>query len=199
MAGRIGPLPPFATSLDYFGRRWETKYATITTYRNGDTIPQVTDNTAWANLTTGAWCWYDNNSANEATYGKLYNGYAITDPRGIAPYGYRCPKLVDGQPPFFNDFIKSNGYGGNAWYFAQPGNEFPSPYLQITFAGLRSGTDGSFYGIDSFSYFGLSDVYDSPPNLPAQFYFYIVDTGNADYEIGSDYKTAGYTVWFIQE
>lgn len=60
-------------------------------YNNGDLIPQVTDQTTWNSLTTGAWCWYNNDPANEAIYGKLYNWYAVTDPRGLAPTGYHVP------------------------------------------------------------------------------------------------------------
>lgn len=63
----------------------------VTHYRNGDPIPEVTDPTAWAALTTGAWCHYDNNPANEATYGKLYNWYAVNDLRGLAPAGHHVP------------------------------------------------------------------------------------------------------------
>ena len=64
----------------------------VKTYRNGDAIPQVTDPVAWAALTTGAWCWYNNDSA---TYGKLYNYYAVNDPRGLAPSGYHIPSDVE--------------------------------------------------------------------------------------------------------
>ena len=39
----------------------------------------------------GAWCYYDNNPANEPIYGKLYNWYAVNDPRGLAPIGYHVP------------------------------------------------------------------------------------------------------------
>jgi len=63
----------------------------VATYRNGDTIPQVTDPVAWAALTTGAWCYYNNDSANGVIYGKLYNWYAVNDPRGLAPTGYHIP------------------------------------------------------------------------------------------------------------
>jgi uncharacterized protein (TIGR02145 family) len=63
----------------------------VTTYRNGDVIPQVSNPTQWANLTTGAWCYYNNDPANGAIYGKLYNVYAIMDPRGLAPAGYHIP------------------------------------------------------------------------------------------------------------
>ena len=66
-----------------------------TTYRNGDPIPEVTDPAAWAYLRTGAWCYYNNDSANGPIYGKLYNHYAVTDPRGLAPEGYRVPTNDD--------------------------------------------------------------------------------------------------------
>jgi uncharacterized protein (TIGR02145 family) len=63
----------------------------VMTYRNGDVIPQVTDETQWAGLTTGAWCWYSNSADNGAIYGKLYNWYAVNDPRGLAPQGWHIP------------------------------------------------------------------------------------------------------------
>lgn len=63
----------------------------VTTYRNGDTIAYVTDPAVWAGLTTGAWCYYNNDPSNNSTYGKLYNWYAVNDPRGLAPIGWHIP------------------------------------------------------------------------------------------------------------
>ncbi len=63
----------------------------VDTYRNGDPIPEVTDATAWSKLTTGAWCYNNNDPANGAIYGKLYNWYAVNDPRGLAPDGWHIP------------------------------------------------------------------------------------------------------------
>lgn len=80
--------PTFITSC---GQTWMQKNLDVSHYRNGDVIPQVTDPTQWANLTTGACCYYDNNSANGPIYGKLYNWYAMNDPRGLAPSGYHVP------------------------------------------------------------------------------------------------------------
>lgn len=78
-------------SSTYCTKVWMDKNLNVDTYRNGDKIPQVTDPNEWANLTTGAWCWYNNDSARDNKYGKLYNWYAITDPRGIAPQGWHIP------------------------------------------------------------------------------------------------------------
>jgi uncharacterized protein (TIGR02145 family) len=71
---------------------WTGCNATLSVYRNGDTIPQVSDPTAWSTLTTGAWCHYNNDPANDAIYGKLYNWYAINDARELAPTGYHIPE-----------------------------------------------------------------------------------------------------------
>lgn len=69
---------------------WMSKNLDVTKYRNGDDIPQV-DLASWAALTTGAWCHYNNDPANDAIYGKLYNWYAVNDPRGLGPVGYHVP------------------------------------------------------------------------------------------------------------
>jgi uncharacterized protein (TIGR02145 family) len=71
---------------------WQLKNLDIASYRNGDPIPQVTYGAEWYGLTTGAWCWYNNDSATYgATYGRLYNGYAVADPRGLCPVGWHVP------------------------------------------------------------------------------------------------------------
>jgi len=73
-------------------QRWMVQNLDVTTYRNGDPIPKVTDNATWAALSTGAYCYYNNDSATyAATYGKLYNWFAVNDPRGLAPAGWHIP------------------------------------------------------------------------------------------------------------
>jgi uncharacterized protein (TIGR02145 family) len=70
---------------------WMLKNLDVSTYRNGDWIPEVTDPGAWSALTTGAWCWYNNDPTMGVIYGKLYNWYAVNDPRGLAPTGWHVP------------------------------------------------------------------------------------------------------------
>jgi uncharacterized protein (TIGR02145 family) len=76
-------------------QQWMDKNLDVSKYRNGDPIPQVTDPAAWAALTTGAWCYNNNDPANEAVYGKLYNWYAVNDPRGLAPEGFHIPTAAE--------------------------------------------------------------------------------------------------------
>lgn len=82
---------------------WSNKNLDLTTYRDGTPIPQVTEPADWANLTTGAWCYYNNDSSYGSTYGKLYNWYAVmgifdeaskTDSskrKKLAPEGFHVP------------------------------------------------------------------------------------------------------------
>ena len=67
---------------------WTGKNLDVAHYRNGDSIPEIKDSSAWSTLTTGAWCYNENKADNGKTYGKLYNWYAVNDPRGLAPKGW---------------------------------------------------------------------------------------------------------------
>jgi len=70
---------------------WMLKNLDLDHYRNGDIIPEITDLTQWSKLKTGAWCYYNNSDSLGKIYGKLYNWYAVNDPRGLAPDGYHIP------------------------------------------------------------------------------------------------------------
>ena len=71
---------------------WMVENLKVIHYRNGDAIP-----TTWGNLTTGAYCNYDNNVNQATTYGRLYNWYAVTDSRNIAPAGWHIPSNAEWQ------------------------------------------------------------------------------------------------------
>ena len=90
-------------------QKWMTKNLAVSRYRNGDKIPQVTDPAAWAALTTGAWCWYNNDSAIGAVYGRLYNWYAVHDPRGLAPIGWHVPSDLEWDT--LSTFLGNNAGG----------------------------------------------------------------------------------------
>ncbi len=89
---------------------WGTKNLDVSRYRNGDIIPQVTDPIQWASLTTGAWCYYNNDPANDAIYGKLYNWYAVNDPRGLAPQGWHVP--TDAEWTTLTNFLGGEAVAG---------------------------------------------------------------------------------------
>ena len=74
---------------------WMAENLRVSRYRNGDLIPNVTDDIDWENLKIGAWCNYDDDTDYDFEYGKLYNWYAVDDNRGLAPEGWHVPTYND--------------------------------------------------------------------------------------------------------
>jgi len=101
------------TEIEIGTQIWTICNLDVTTYANGDSIPEVTDPTAWSALTTGAWCYYNNNPANGAIYGKLYNWYAVNDTihGGLAPSGYHIP--TDAEFTQLTDYLNVQLPTGN--------------------------------------------------------------------------------------
>ena len=89
---------------------WMKENLKVTHYSNGDPIPNITDITGWKNLTTGAYCWYNNDESNyKDTYGALYNWYTIVDGRNVCPTGWHVP--TDEEWTTLETYLINNGYG----------------------------------------------------------------------------------------
>jgi uncharacterized protein (TIGR02145 family) len=175
---------------------WTTNNLDVTTYRNGDAIPQVTDPTAWANLTTGAWCYYNNDAANGPIYGKLYNWYAVNDPRGLPPQGWhvasdaewnKLVKYIDPTADTTCQGCTQSATAGGA--MKETGtSHWLSPNMAATnssgFAGLPGGSRdsfGSFYGIGLNGDWWSSTEYDTTLAWYRYLYSYdssVVKSGN---------------------
>jgi hypothetical protein len=91
-------------------QEWSVYNLNVSKYRNGDVIPEVKDYKEWVNLTTGAWCYYNNDPKNGAIYGKLYNWYAVDDPRGLAPKGFHISS--DSELNNVTDLKGIDGFAG---------------------------------------------------------------------------------------
>lgn len=77
---------------------WLKENLKVTHYNNGDPIPNVTANTAWAALLTGARCYYNNDSvAYDSVYGPLYNWYAVNDANNLCPSGWHVSTNAEWQ------------------------------------------------------------------------------------------------------
>jgi uncharacterized protein (TIGR02145 family) len=74
---------------------WMAENLKTTRYRNGVSIPNITDNAKWSNDKIGAYCSYNNNSANDCPYGKLYNSYAIENTNELCPTGWHVPSETE--------------------------------------------------------------------------------------------------------
>jgi uncharacterized protein (TIGR02145 family) len=89
---------------------WMKSNLDVDRFRNGDTIPYVADQLKWDNLKTGAWCYFHSNSAIGKIYGKLYNWYAVNDPRGLAPAGWHIPS--DAEWATLTQFLGGDSIAG---------------------------------------------------------------------------------------
>jgi uncharacterized protein (TIGR02145 family) len=91
------PTPTKVTtiaSVTIGGQVWMSENLNVDRFRNGDPIPEARTAEEWERAGLNrqpAWCHYENAPANGSTYGKLYNWYAVTDPRGLSPKGWHVP------------------------------------------------------------------------------------------------------------
>jgi uncharacterized protein (TIGR02145 family) len=170
---------------------WSSTNLDVTTYRDGTPIPQVTDPTAWAGLTTGAWCYYNNTTANGITYGKLYNWYAVagihdTDPstpnKILAPQGWHVPS--DAEWTTLTDFLGGGQVAGGK--MKSTGTSlWSSPNTAATnesgFSGLPGGSRGSggtFHLVGTNGFWWSSSENDTT-NAWARYLNYYVSGGAA--------------------
>lgn len=101
----------FSQSVTIGSQTWMTKNLCVSHFRNGDPIPEVKGNEDWikaGNERKPAWCWFHNDSLEGAKFGKLYNGWAVYDPRGLAPEGWHIPSMGEWDTLIY---FLSRGYG----------------------------------------------------------------------------------------
>jgi uncharacterized protein (TIGR02145 family) len=123
-AGGIDQEGDAFTSVIIGSQEWMSENLSVASYTDGTPIPQVTDPNLWVALTTGAWCWYNNDSATyAATYGRLYNWYAVVgiydaasaaDPnlrKQLAPTEWHVPS--DAEWSGMINFLDPTADGGN--------------------------------------------------------------------------------------
>mgnify|MGYP000102804080 CR=1 FL=1 len=99
--------------ISYGSQDWAIENTEVVNYRDGTEIPQVTSNGVWADTTTGAWCYYN----NDPTKPKLYNWYAVAgihdnDPntpnKEFAPEGWHVP--TDAEWTTLEEYLIASGY-----------------------------------------------------------------------------------------
>ncbi len=138
---------------------WMKENLKTTRYRDGSAITEIQDSLTWANVyntgsTTPAWCYYGGNTANNATYGKLYNWYAVADLRNVCPTGWHVP--TDDDFTQLTDFLGGEFIAGGKmkaitlWNAPNTGADNSSGFTALP-AGNRS-TNANFTSIGSFGY-----------------------------------------------
>lgn len=91
---------------------WMTENLKVNTFKNGDSITEAKTDEEWKKASENqqpAWCYYNNDPNNGEKYGKLYNWYAVNDPRGLAPQGYHIP--TDAEWSILSNYLGATSGG----------------------------------------------------------------------------------------
>jgi len=147
---------------------WMTKNLIVDTFRNGDPIPEAYTNEEWKKAGENgqpAWCSYDNDFVNVYISGKLYNWYAVNDPRGLAPDGWHVP--TDAEWTKLTDFLGGTDVAGgkmkttDTLYWRSPNTAATN---ESGFSGLPGGLRnviGAFFNIGTSGYWWSSTEFNT--------------------------------------
>jgi len=135
---------------------WMMENLKVTHYRNGDPIPNVTPDTEWAWVTSGAYCAWDNDESHVGTFGLLYNWYAVEDSRGLSPEGWHVPTEEEWQT-LVNYLDAGAGgklkeVGTNHWSAPNIGATNESGFTALP-GGYRHSNSGAFGELYDSAYF----------------------------------------------
>jgi hypothetical protein len=153
---------------------WMEENLSVDTFRNGDPIPEAKTDEEWVKAGEGeqpAWCWSTDDPEKRKEYGKLYNWYAVNDPRGLALEGYRIPTKDELET--LSVKIKQD------------------PKITISLAGMRNRTNGSFYSFGSSGYFWSTNR--SGGDIG------VLCTSNDDSSLIDSFPSHGYSVLCLKE
>jgi uncharacterized protein (TIGR02145 family) len=132
-------------------QEWTAENLKTSIYRNGDPIATNLSDTDWLNTQIGAWVFYNNDSQYECPYGKLYNWYAVSDPRHVCPTGWHEPTV--GEWTILTEYLGGEAVAGGKMktigvdYWLSPNT---SALNQSGFSGLPGGLrngNGAIYNI----------------------------------------------------
>ncbi len=181
---------------------WMKKNLQVDKFRNGDPITHARTGLEWEIAMINeepAWCYYDNDPAHGEKYGKLYNWYAVSDPRGLAPEGWRIPTVDDWS--VLMDALGGDSVAGkrmkstDSW--ADHQGRSGSGTNESGFSGFPGGLR---YGDGSFEDAGHVGFWWLYPDHPRDFPRYRILSKNADEAtIGSGNRERGFSVRCLRE
>jgi uncharacterized protein (TIGR02145 family) len=194
----------------------------VSKYSDGTTIPEVQDNIEWGSLTTGAWCYYQHNTANGAIYGKLYNWYAVMGiydaaslnnaslRKKLAPTGWHIP--TDSEWDSLINCLDPNADGGNntlnvaggkmkstgtsLWYLINNYATNESGFTGLP-GGYRTTSDTHFSWIGTDGFWWSSSEYNT--SLFSFAYIRYLTRSNHQVYRGYDDKQYGYSVRCVKD
>lgn len=182
---------------------WLTDNLKVTHYRNGDEIPNITGDTPWSGLSTGAYCWYSNDISWKDSYGALYNWFAVVDSRELCPAGWHIPSNSE-WITLTNHLLGTNVAGGKMKMTRTEPNAHPrwdSPNTGATnesgFSGLPGGHRDSYGTSSQIGRYG--DFWSSTTESPANAYVRTLSYSTGGVGEGSYDKNDGYSVRCVKD
>jgi len=180
---------------------WTACNLNVETYADGTIIPEVQVEEDWRDLTTGAWCYYENNTANGPVYGKLYNWYAVNDPRGLAPAGYHIP--TDAEWTTLTTYLDGESVAGGK--MKETGfSHWNDPNTGATNSSGFTGLPGGYrYDAGVFDFIGIGVLgmwwSSTEDNIGSSSFFrYLSHTSGVAYRISYP-QAYGYSVRLIKD
>lgn len=180
---------------------WMAENLKVTHYRNGDAIPNVTNNSEWAELTSGAYCYYDNNSSYAADYGALYNWYAVNDSRNIALTGWHVPTYAEWQA--LVDYLGGEEIAGGKlketgiMHWESPNTGATNEYrFTARSCGVREDVTGYFTDMGEDAFFWSATEFDFN-HLNAWAYWVYNDNVRGKSQL--DFKKSGFSIRLVRD
>ncbi len=131
---------------------WMAENLKTAKYSDGTSIPNVTDNGAWVGLTSGAYCWYNNDINNRNTYGPLYNWHAVNTGK-LCPTGWHVP--TDAEWTALSSFLGGESVAGGkmksvtGWNSPNRGATNSSGFSALP-GGYRFNNNGTFNNVGNY-------------------------------------------------
>ncbi len=201
--------PPPTTINDYDGnvynvikigdQYWTKENFRGTKYNDGTSIEKVTDGVIWANLTSPAYCIYDNDPTNANIYGMLYNWYAVNTKK-LAPTGWHVPNNTDFDKLFLQLDKGMEGQELKSYsYWKDDNNKWAPKRDTFKFSMLGSGQrlifSGNFCNKNITGLLWSSSEYDTNNGYFIEFY----NTKNDVLKNAANPKQYGYSIRFVKD
>ncbi len=178
-------------------QEWMAQNLRTTKYKNGDVIPNVTNSISWFALSSGAYCWYDNDNSHEQPYGKLYNWYAVNDTSGLCPMGWHVPTVAEWTS--LTDFLGGLSVAGGPmketgtshWNSPNTGATNESGFTGLPGGGRDSG--GVFFNLGGNGYWWSSTEFSNEVR------YYLMYNDNDNVTRGTTSKMVGFSVRCVRD
>ena len=179
-------------------QEWMAENLNVSHFRNGDVITEAKTTEEWKKARDDhqpAWCYYNNDSLNGKKFNKLYNWYAVSDQRGLAPYKWHVPSKLEWTDLI--DYLGGVFVAGGKMKYTLGWESNGNGTNETGFAGLPGGacsTNGIFYGIGGYGNWWSSSEYQSDKAFD-----YILYSTDALLNTGPDYKSHGYSIRCLRD